>query len=77
MLKKYLSLFLMALISLSCGTDSKNKSKQVRLKIKGSDTVFPLSKLICNSFQQQNKNYQNEKDEKNYKRHCKATNGVC
>lgn len=58
MLKKYLSLFLMALISLSCGTDSKNKSKQVRLKIKGSDTVFPLSKLICNSFQQQNKNYQ-------------------
>jgi len=57
MIKKSTSLLLLIGLLLGCSLkDSKNK-KAIRLHIKGSDTVYPLTKLLSTSFQQQNPIY--------------------
>ncbi|HRH61705.1 MAG TPA: PstS family phosphate ABC transporter substrate-binding protein [Bacteroidia bacterium] len=57
MIKKSTSLLLLMGLLLGCSLkDSKNK-KAIRLHIKGSDTVYPLTKLLSTSFQQQNPIY--------------------
>ena len=54
MLKKICLLVLVAL-AFSCNQFKEGAAKKIRLKIKGSDTVYPLSKLLCTSFRLQNK----------------------
>ncbi len=54
-MRKKILLFGLFGLLLSCGLDKQNEAKKIRLKIKGSDTVYPLSKLLCTSFQMQNK----------------------
>ena len=58
MIKNPLLFLLFILITVSCREKSRSANEKiVRLKIKGSDTMHPLTKLLCTSFQQQNKNY--------------------
>ncbi len=57
MLKKLLLVIALLVATFGCG-DKSNSSKKIRLKIKGSDTMYPLTKLLCTSFLQQNKEYE-------------------
>lgn len=55
MTKKFFLLFSMVLV-FSCSSTDQKPAKKIKLKIKGSDTVYPLFKLMATSFRQQNKN---------------------
>ncbi|MBL0047347.1 MAG: PstS family phosphate ABC transporter substrate-binding protein [Bacteroidetes bacterium] len=55
MAKRIFLLFSMVLV-FSCSSSDQKASKKIKLKIKGSDTVYPLFKLMATSFQQQNNN---------------------
>ena len=55
---KKASTFVLLVLIFSCAEPVKHNAPQkISLKIKGSNTLFPLSKLLCKSFQQQNKNF--------------------
>ncbi len=54
MVKKIYLVVLLGVI-LSCTSSEQKEAKKIKLKIKGSDTVYPLTKLLATSFQQQNK----------------------
>jgi phosphate transport system substrate-binding protein len=58
MIKKTLLIFSILTLALSCNDSQKEAGKKIKLKIKGSDTMYPLTKLLCTSFQQQNKEYE-------------------
>ena len=54
---KFFSTLFIVLIWVSCENKQTTSAKKIRLRVKGSDTVFPLTKLFCTAFQQQHKNY--------------------
>lgn len=56
-IKKATLLLVLVFCGLSCNQSQKSTGKKIQLRIKGSDTMYPLTKLLCTSFQLQNSNY--------------------